>query len=195
MRLGPIVVRNVVVLVLPDRLFPPERARSGAAGRGLIGAPVLEALGEFTETSAGEFLVPARPARRPLENMCYSGYMPVVEAVHRGSRISLCLDTGAMTSVLYLPFYRRHRGEINARSRERAITVGGVGTSRKIVVRVLDEFDFRTGGKDLALKRVIVQTEGTHPDTRYFHGVLGTDFLALCSRMTLNFHSMTFMLE
>jgi len=195
MRLGPIVVRNVVVLVLPDRFFPPTKSRAGAEERGLVGAPVLEALGEFTETAAGEFLVPARPRPRPLENMCLSGYMPVVEAVHRGNRIRLCLDTGASLTVLYLPFYNRHRGEINARSRARETTVGGVGTSRKIDIRVLDEFDFRAGGKDLALKRVIVQTEGTHPDTRFFHGVLGTDLLRLCSRMTLNFTSMSFVLE
>jgi hypothetical protein len=195
MRLGPIVVRNVLVLVLPDRFFPPANSRPGPAERGLIGAPVLEALGEFTETAAGEFLVPARPGRRSEENMCFSGYMPVVEAVHRGKRIRLCLDTGAAATVLYLPFYKRHRGEINARSRERPTTVDGVGTSRRISVRLLDEFDFRAGGKDLALKKVIVQTEGTHADTRYFHGVLGIDLLALCSRMTLNFRSMSFILE
>jgi hypothetical protein len=195
LRLGPIVIRNVLVLVLPDRFFPPASSRAGGAVRGLLGAPVLEALGEFTETAAGEFLVPARPGRRSEENMCFSGYMPVVEAVHRGKRIRLCLDTGATATVLYLPFYRRHRGEINARSRERPTTVGGVGTTRRILVRLLDEFDFRAGGKDLALKKVIVQTEGTHTDTRYFHGVLGTDLLALCSRMTLNFRSMSFVLE
>jgi hypothetical protein len=195
MRLGPIVVRNVVVLVLSDRFFPGATSRPGVAERGLIGAPVLEALGEFTETAEGTFLVPARPGRRSVENMCFSGYMPVVEAVHRRNRIRLCLDTGATTTVLYLPFYKRHRGEINARSRERATTVGGVGTSRRISVRLLDEFDFKAGGKDLALKKVIVQTEGTHTDTRYFHGVLGADLLSLCSRMTLNFRSMSFILE
>jgi hypothetical protein len=195
MRLGPIVIRHVVALVLPDRLFPPAKDRSGAAERGLLGAPVLEAFGEFTETAAGVFLVPARPRPRAAENMFFSGYMPVVEAVHRGRRIRLCLDTGATTTVLYRPFYNRHRGEINARSRERAITVGGIGTSRRVAARLLDEFAFRAGGKDVAMKKIVVQTEGTHPDTRFFHGVLGADLLAQCSRMTLNFISMSFVLE
>jgi hypothetical protein len=195
LRLGPIVFRHVVVLVLPDRFFRSSKAHSRVDRRGLLGAPVLEALGEFTETAAGEFLVPARPRPRPDENMCFSGFMPVVEAINRGTRIRLCLDTGATTTVLYLPFYRRHRGEINARSRPREITVGGVGDSRRVTVRVLDEFDFRAGGKDLALRKVMVQTEQTHSDTRYFHGTLGNDLLSQCSRMTLNFVSMSFILE
>jgi hypothetical protein len=195
MRLGPIVFRNVVVLVLPDRFFRSAKARSGVDRRGLLGAPVLEALREFTETAAGEFLVPARPRPREGENMCFSGFMPVIEAVHRGARIRLCLDTGAAATVLYLPFYRRHRGEINARARPREITVGGIGDSRRVTVRVLDEFDFRAGGKDLAMRRVLVQTEATHADTRYFHGTLGNDLLSHCSRMTLNFVSMSFILE
>jgi hypothetical protein len=195
MRLGSILIRQMVVLVLPDRLFPPAKAGFGVDRRGLLGAPVLEAFGEFTETADGEFLVPARPQPRHPENMCFSGFMPVVEAVHRGNRIRLCLDTGATTTVLYLPFYNRHRGEINARSRPRETTVGGVGTSRRVTVRVLDEFDLRAGGKDLALRKVMVQTEETHSDTRYFHGTLGVDLLPQCSRMTLNFVSMSFILE
>ena len=97
--------------------------------------------------------------------------------------------------MLYLPFYNRHRGEINARSRPRETTVGGVGTSRRVTVRVLDEFDLRSGGKDLAMRKVMVQTEETHSDTRYFHGTLGADLLSHCSRMTLNFVSMSFILE
>ena len=195
MRLGPIVFRHVVVLILPDRFFRSAKSRSGVDRRGLLGAPVLEALREFTETAAGEFLVPARPQARPVENMCFSGFMPVVEAIHRGARIRLCLDTGATTTVLYLPFYRRHRGEINARARPREITVGGVGDSRRVTVRVLDEFDFRAGGRDMAMRRVLVQTEATHADTRHFHGTLGNDLLSQCSRMTLNFVSMSFILE
>jgi hypothetical protein len=195
MRLGPVVIRHAVVLILPDEVFPSSPAGADVGLKGLIGAPILEAFGEFTETAAGEFLVPARPARRPAENMCLSGFMPVVEAFHRGARIDMCLDTGASATVLYLPFYRRYRGEINARSRERVTRLGGVGGSRMIRVRILDVFDFQAGGKSLALRKVMIQAHETHPDSRNFHGVLGIDLLSQCSRMTLNFVSMSFILE
>ncbi len=41
----------------------------------------------------------------------------------------------------------------------------------------------------------MIQTHETHPDSRNFHGVLGIDLLSQCSRMTLNFVSMSFILE
>lgn len=195
MRLGSLVIRNAVFLVLPDELFPSDEARFGVHRRGLLGAPVLEGFREFTETSAGELLVPVRPGPRSPENMCFYGFMPVVEVLHRGSRLCLCLDTGATATSLFPPFHRRYRGEINARTRLRESSIGGVGGSRTVPVRVLDEFAFQTGGKDFALRKVIVQTQETHSDTRYFPGTLGVDILPLCSRMTLNFVSMSFILE
>lgn len=192
---GSVRLRNVLVLVLPDELFPDGKARPGGGRKGLLGMPVLEALKELTETRAGDLIVPARPASRPGRNMCLSGFMPVVEAVHRGVRLRLCLDTGAATTSLFPPFYRRLRGEINSRARVRESTVGGIGLSRTVPVRILDEFAFRAGGKDFALRRVLVQTAETHADSRYFHGTIGVDVLSLCSRMTLDFASMAFVLE
>ncbi len=64
-----------------------------------------------------------------------------------------------------------------------------------VPVCVLDEFGFRVGGKDLSLRKIAVHTEVTHTDTRYFHGTLGLDILAQCTRMTFNFESMSFILE
>jgi len=77
----------------------------------------------------------------------------------------------------------------------RKSTMGSVGSSATVPIHVLDEFGFRAGGMDLSLRKVAVHTEATHTDTRYFHGTLGLDILTQCSRMTLNFGSMSFILE
>ena len=195
LRLGSVIVRNALFLVLDDDLFPSPKTRHEASRRGLLGAPILVGLREFTETADGRIIVPATPGRRPVENMFLSGLMPVVEAFHRGSRLILCLDTGAATTVLFPPYYRRYRGEIDSRSFSRDVTIDGVGGSRTVVVRRLDEFAFRAGGRRLALRRVLVQTREIIPDARFFHGTLGVDVLPQCSRMTLNFVSMSFILE
>jgi hypothetical protein len=195
MRLGPIVIRNAVFIILPDKRFPSSKAGPGLERRGLLGSPVLAALKEFTETALGDLLVPARPRPRSPENMCLHGFMPVVEAAHRGLRLRLCLDTGASATSLFPPFYRLFRGEINNRASARRSAVKSVGESRLVPVRLLDWFAFRAGGKDFALRRVMVQTAETHADSRSFHGAIGVDILSLCSRMTLNFESMTFVLE
>ncbi len=195
MRLGPIIIRNAVFLILPDRFFPSAKARFGVDRRGLLGAPVLEAFKEFTETSDGDLIIPASPRPRPLENMCLSGFMPVIDARHRTDRLSLCLDTGSSATYLYPPFLRRYLAEIKDRSNLRPSTLGGVGSSRRVGVHILDWFSFRAGGKELTLRGVAVHSEVTHIDTRYFDGTLGLDILSQCSRMTLNFESMSFILE
>jgi hypothetical protein len=195
LRLGPVAVRNAVFFVLPDELFPLVKAGPGILRRGLLGAPILLGLREFAETKQGELVISAAPKRRAVENMFLSGSMPVVEAFHRRARLGLCLDTGAAATVLFPPFYRRYRGEIDSRSSLRQITLGGIGSARTVPVRILDEFAFRTGGLALALPKVMVQTQTTLPHTEYFQGTLGVDILAFCRRMTLNFESMSFVLE
>ena len=195
MRLGTIIIRNAVFLVLPDELFPSAVARFGVDRRGLLGAPILEGFKEITETKEGELIIPASPRPRPEQNMCFSGFMPVVQVIFRGARLSFCLDTGSTATYLYPPFFRRYRGEIASRSLFRKSTMGGVGSSVTVPIHVLDEFGFRVGGKNLSLRKIAVHTEVTHTDTRYFHGTLGLDILAQCTRMTFNFESMSFILE
>lgn len=195
LRIGPIVVRNVVVLVLPDGFFPSDKARLGVDRRALLGTPVLAALTEMTETRDGDLIIPAKPARRSNENMCFFGSMPVVEVVHRGARLSLCLDTGSPMTYLYPPFFRRYRGEIQVRSRPRVSLLHGVGNKRSVDVRIIDRFAFETDGRSVIMDRIPVQTEVTHADSRHFFGTLGTDVLRQCRRMTVNFESMSFILE
>ena len=195
LRIGPIVIRNVVVLVLPDSLFPATRSRLGVDRRALLGTPVLEAFKELTETREGDLIIPAEPTRRSGENMCFVGSMPVVEVVHRGARLSLCLDTGSPLTYLYPPFFRRYRGEIQVRSRPRVSLLHGVGNKRSVDVRILDHFNFETDGVSVAMDRIPVQTEVTNTDSRHFFGTLGTDVLRQCRRMTFNFESMCFILE
>jgi hypothetical protein len=195
MRLGEVVIRNALFLVVPDGFFPAWRVRAGVERRGLIGAPILAALKEFTETRDGVLLIPASPQPRPVQNMCFFGFMPIVELIHRGARLSFCLDTGSAETFLYPSFFRRYRGEIESRSQPRPFLVGGVGDEAAVKIRVLDEFAFKAGGLDAAFRRVAVHTQVTHLNTGLFFGTLGLDLLTQCRRMTLNFESMSFVLE
>jgi hypothetical protein len=195
MRLGSVLVKNVVFLVLPDEAFLSAKVRAGEAPAGLLGMPVLEGFKEFSETRDGDLFIPARPRPRSGQNMGFSGFRPFVNVLYRGERLSLCLDTGAVATVLYPPFFRLYRGEILNRTTPRVTKLDAVGGSCSIPVYVLDEFAFRVGGKSLALRRVAVQTKVSHTCSRYFHGNLGVDILPLGRRMTLNFESMSFVLE
>jgi len=195
MRLGEAVVRNAVFLVFPDGFFPPRWFREEVGRQGLIGAPVLAALKEFTETRDGLFLIPASPRPLPVQNMCFFGFTPVVEVVHRWAPLPFVLDTGSASTFLHPPFFNRYRGEIKGRSTVKKTVIGGVGDARLVRTRVLDEFDFKAGGMSMALKRVLVHEQVTNSCSKLFFGTLGLDLLAQCARMTFNFESMSFVLE
>jgi predicted aspartyl protease len=195
LRLGEAVVRNAVFLVMPEEFFPGRRVRPGVEYRGILGAPILAGLGEFSETRDGRFIIPAAPPARPESNMCFFGFMPITEVVYQGARLLFLLDTGASSTVLHPPFYRRYGAGLQDRSPLTALTMGGVGDLRRINVHILDEFSFRAGGRGLSLWKVAVQTQVTNALTDCFCGTLGLDILDQCSRLTINFKSMSFLLE
>jgi hypothetical protein len=195
MRLGSIVVRNAVFLVLPDVLFSAPHPNLGQRRRGMLGAAVLTGFGEFTETSDGRLIIPRNPPARPERNLCFSGYMPIVDVVYREVHIPFCLDTGASETYLYPPFLHRYGGEIKARSRPRKATLGGIGNSRPVMYHILSEFAFRAGGKDFALRSIPAHSRVTNSNTARFFGTLGLDLFSQCSRMTINVISMSFVLE
>lgn len=194
-RLGETVIRNAVFLVFPDDFFPPRRFGDEDGRHGLLGAPVLSALREFTETADGRLLIPASPRPRTVQNMCFSGFTPIVEVIHRQVALPFVLDTGSAQTFLHPPFFRRYRGEIKGRSKGRASVLAGVGDTKLVQARVLDELDTTVGGMGLAFKRVLVHEQVTNSFTRLFFGTLGRDVLMQCERMTLNFDSMSFVLE
>jgi len=194
-RLGEAVIRNAVFLVLADASFHLQKVRGGVERSGLIGAPVLAALKEITETRDGRLIIPASPQPRPVQNMCFFGTKPIIEVIHRGERLLFFVDTGASTTHLYPAFFRLYRGEIQSRTKPVPVSMFGVGDERTVSMHILDEFAFQAGGRDLALRKVMVHTQVTHSITNIFHGRIGMDVLAHFSRMTFNFESMSFVLE
>jgi Aspartyl protease len=195
MRLGRAVIRNAAFLVLPDDFFHVWEVRPGVKRQGLIGAPILAALKEITETRDGHFIIPPSPKPRPVQNMCFFGTKPITEVVHRDTRLQFFVDTGGQRTFLYPPFFRRYREEIQSRTKPISAKIGSVGGERTVVMHILNEFGFQAGGRDITLHKVMVHTEVTHSFTDIFDGTIGRDVLTECSRMTLNFESMSFVLE
>ncbi len=194
-RLGSVRVTNAIFLILPDEMFAAPHPGFGGGRKGLLGAPILVGLGEFTETKDGRLIIPASPPVHRLENMCLSGFLPIVDVDYRYARLPFFLDTGAAATTLNPPFVHRYPGETRSRSRARKTTLSGVGSRRPVTFHILREFAFKAGGKRLALRHIAAHTRVTNSNTGRFFGTLGLDILDECSRMTVNSVSMTFILE
>ncbi|HEX8674485.1 MAG TPA: retropepsin-like aspartic protease, partial [Longimicrobium sp.] len=112
LRLGGATVRNAVFLVLPaaSLSFP----QIGYRIRGIVGYPVIAALGPTTHLRAGGIVLEApAPAARPgaASNLCLDGMAPRLAVSHAGRRMHVGLDTGAQTTSLFPPFLAANREE------------------------------------------------------------------------------------
>lgn len=192
--IGAVYYRNVVFLVLEDALltFP-----DGSRIPGLIGFPVIEAMGEVQMSAAGELFVPATIAARAEQNLALHELTPLTR-IRWGEAALLCrLDTGAGTTQLYEPFYRRLRERIDAAAPATMRRWGGAGGIRELPVRVLRDVALALGDTAVVLDSVAVLPQPiVHSEAEnYLDCNIGRDILNSFSRYILNFRDMAFLLR
>lgn len=121
--IGHIVYQNVVFLVLPDRAltFP-----DGFRIPGLIGFPVIEAMGEIHFRRDGSLEIPARASTRSLGNLVLEELRPLVQVDYDGERLVCLLDTGAGQTQFFAPYYLRHRTRFDALGTPDSLKTGGL---------------------------------------------------------------------
>lgn len=190
-RIGNVELEHVVFLVVPDAMltFGPDFRIPG-----IIGFPVIDALGEVQYVGSGVLRVPGDvPAREP-QNLALDYLTPLIE-IEAAGRPAMCdFDTGANRTSLHLPFYRRYRPWVEAEGQADTIRTAGAGGERRIPAFVIPDLRVALGDTATTLHDVAVYTEsvastGEHPrDCR-----LGLDALAGFAGYLLNFRSMTFL--
>jgi hypothetical protein len=191
LRIGGAHLKHVIFLVLSDdSLFVgPLKYQIG----GILGLPVIRALGRVGITGNGELRIEPGRAARGTPNLFFDGLSPIVEARHDDRRVQMFLDTGANASVLYRSFRSVLTNDEIAGLTARDETTGGVGEvvlRQTQAVRTLRLF---VSGRPVDLSNVSLLTGAPEGDARYRDGVLGTD--ALRRGFTLDFRAMQFRLE
>ncbi|HEX8907514.1 MAG TPA: pepsin/retropepsin-like aspartic protease family protein [Longimicrobiaceae bacterium] len=190
LRIGAATVRNVIFLVFPDSAlaFP----QIGYQIHGILGAPVIQALGEVTLTREGRLLVPARPGAAVAggePNLCLDGLDNLVRATVGGEPLLFGFDTGARTSRLFGAYYERHRAQVEAGEAKTA-QLGGAGGMRSVRAFTIGPVEFGVGGATANLQHVDVMTEPTGMRSRYAFGDIGQDVVAAFAAMTLDYRAM-----
>ena len=194
-RIGRVELGNVVFLVVPDEMFTfPGR---GLVLRGLVGFPVVEALGELRFREDGAIEVPARvPVREP-RNLALHEFSPYVRVDHAGEPLVCLLDTGNDRTVFYEPFYRRFRSRIEAEGEPDTARYGGAGGIREIPGFRIPEVRLRVGGTSVTLPSAHVHTASVARTeaSNVLDCNLGRDVLTRHGGYTLNFRSMSVLLR
>jgi hypothetical protein len=194
MKIGRIIVRHAVFLVVPERmLYFPEINRQQS---GTLGFPILAAMKELIIDEAGCIRVPARPRLSGTPNFFLEGENPVIEAQYQDRELEFMLDTGTGTTQLYPRFFRAFKQEILARGVPATEEIEGVGTSLRTPAYLIKGLRFRVAGREVFFDRSIpVMPEPTDATSSIFDGVFGLDILSHSRTLTINYAAMRIALD
>ena len=184
--IGNTTIGNVVFLVVEDQLlnFPQVEYQI----KGIIGFPVLEALGKISITRDNAIHFSETPYLEEAEpNLCLDGLTPLVAATYRGRRLPFVFDTGATSSDFYPSFLLLEDGL--ADGPQKTMSIGGAGGSTEI--RYLEkDLEIMVGGQVAEFPKARIMTESTNSHSQHFYGILGQDHIERYHRLTLDFRTM-----
>ena len=187
LQFGAAHVHNVVFLVLSDEslyLAPLHYQITG-----ILGLPVIRALGRVGISSAGDVRVhagAAAPVAAP--NLFFDGDSSIVEVDHGQRHLQMHLDTGANDTTLYPSFRDALSREETARIRSKREKRAGAGGAIQIRAEVVPALRFEILGTPVSLKNVSMLPEQPKGENRFRDGVVGMD--ALWNGFLLDFDAM-----
>ncbi len=189
-KLGSILIENAVFIVVPDAAlaFPQIEYQIN----GILGFPVLEALGEIRITTDDRFIVPREPGRTHASNLALDFLTPLLYLNDSRGSGTYILDTGANVTMLFDTYYTLHREELSE-LKEVDYSFGGADgyiTKKGVYVTFTPEIN----GKKAILDSVIVLKEPLKVDN-HFLGNIGQDFIRKFDTLILNFEQMYLLLE
>lgn len=181
-------VRDVVVLVFDDAALSFPDAHY--AIEGIIGFPVLEALGELRLHGDRELELPAAHTARTAGNLALSELKLLVQIHRGGDALIATLDTGATHATLFAPWFERYRAEIAAAGYPRHdIAQGGAGGMRSNAGYVIPRVALQIAGRDVTLRDVTL-LPGLGADGGAIVANLGQDMLRQFDTVVLDLRSM-----
>lgn len=187
MTFGNIQLQNVVLLVFPDSTLYFEKADFQISG--IIGFPVISALGEIHRTTGDILTIPAEVSESSYSNLALDYLTPLIEVASEGDSLVLTFDTGAGRTWLFEKYYRSHKEDIDQEYQKTEITLGGVGAVNKYEAFLI-EFPFSIGNSSSILDSTIVFDHVFFREQMKYTGNLGQDIIQSFDTMILNFDAM-----
>lgn len=186
--MGDMEIKNTVFLVVPDEFL------SFAGGmykiNGIIGFPIMEAMGEVSFSKDGEFIVPLNISESNLKNLVVDGFNPVIEVDYKKNPLAFTFDTGAKTTLLYAPFLEEYKNEVTAQYKLEDVKFEGAGGETTVPGYRLTQVEFSVANDKTILPKVSLLSESIKNNGELFYGNLGQDFISNFNFMTLNFKNM-----
>ena len=187
LRLGNIVVKNVVFMIFPDS------ALSFAHGlytiKGILGFPVIEQLQEV-RIDKNNLTVPQVAVDRNIRNFGVDELLPVISVGYNTDTLAFTFDTGAQFTFLNEPFYHDYKTLVDTAGYSFEMQIGGAGGVAKSKAYRLSQIPITVAGQTALLKDVAVKTSSTTPKDKLYYGNFGQDIMSQFKEMVINFRYM-----
>ncbi len=183
--IGDLVFKNVVFLVLNDEdvSFP----QIDYYINGIIGFPVIEAMEEIRISKDNTIFTPKIPVDYNQGNFALDGLTPIIAVRYKGDTLSFGFDTGARSTSLYAPFYRKYEKEVENNYAEQTFESGSAGGTAAFQGYLLDSISLTIGPSKAKLENVQLHKENIKADINNFYGNLGQDFIKQFDEMIVSF--------
>lgn len=187
--LGNMEIKNTVFLVVPDSIL----SFAGGAYKinGIIGFPVMEAMGEMILSRDGNITIPVEVPESDLNNLVLASFNPVVEVNYKNNPMAFTFDTGAKTTLLYSPFLNEYEKEITSQYILQDIKFAGAGGETKVPGYVLNNTELAVGKNKTTIPKIDLLSIPVRDKEEFFYGNLGQDFISKFDNMILNFKYMS----
>jgi len=190
--MGGAILRNVVVLILPDanlNVGPPNHTYQIQA---IIGYPVFHALGTVTFRD-GWFQAGGAGGENRGAPMYMRLMDPIILCKVEGAELPFTFDTGAAGSNLSVRYYDEFRLEAGSWKRGETES-GGAGGVVKRAIYVQPSLDLHVGEQTATITKVPIFTRVMGSEIDELFGNLGLDLTSGFQSFTLDFIHMSFSL-
>lgn len=191
LRFGNAHVSSVVFLVIPDKslYIGPMKYQI----RGILGVPVLRALGSVAISAKGALRIATDGGGAPgAPNLFFADKDPVVEAHHSGHLLQMFLDTGANDTAVYPSFHSALTQDEKQQLKRKQEQTGGAGGTVTLTVETLPVLRLDVLGRTLDLPDISLLPKRVGSNG-FRDGVLGVD--ALAGGFSLDFGRMQLRLD
>jgi predicted aspartyl protease len=187
LRLGDIVIKNVVFMIFPDSAL--SFARGLYTIKGILGFPVIEQLQEV-RIDKNNLTVPQVAVDRNIRNFGVDELLPVISVGYNADTLAFTFDTGAQFTFLNEPFYHDYKTLVDTAGYSFEMQIGGAGGVAKSKAYRLSQIPITVAGQAALLKDVAVKTSSTTPKDKLYYGNFGQDIMNQFKEMVINFRYM-----
>jgi len=187
LRLGNIVVKNVVFMIFPDSSL--SFARGMYTIKGILGFPVIEQLQEV-HIDKNNLTVPQVAVDRNIRNFGIDELLPVISVGYNTDTLAFTFDTGAQFTFLNEPFYHDYKKLVDTAGYSFEMQIGGAGGVAKSKAYRLSQIPITVAGQAAVLKDVAVKTSSSTPKDELYYGNFGQDIMNQFKEMVINFRYM-----